>query len=195
MPEKDPARQLLDRWQTGDAAAATELFHLYSQRLCAVAQSQIDRRLAGRVGAEDIVQSVFRTFFRRSRNGQFQIDHAGALWRLLVRITLNKVQHQRDRHHAARRNVAAEVHLESGEVSPEAIAHEPTPAEAAALSDEIESTLAGLQAPEAEILRLSLQGYTPSEIAARVQCSRWTVRRVLNRIGHRLQARLSGPGG
>ena len=58
------------------------------------------------------------------------------------------------------------------------------------LSDELETLLAGLDQPEPEIIRLRLQGYSSLEIANQVGCSRWTVRRVLDRIGHRLHERL-----
>ena len=47
--------------------------------------------------ADDIVQSVFRTFFRRAQAGEFRIDSSAQLWQLLVRITVLKAQHQAGR--------------------------------------------------------------------------------------------------
>ncbi len=185
MSDEESVRELLQRWESGDEAAAEAIFRLYSQRLCALAATQIGERLARRVGPEDIAQSVLRTFFRRTRDGQFTIDHSRSLWRLLVMITINKVR----RHGAARRNVNAEVYLDEGDVQPQSIAHRPTPLEAAILGDEFEQVLAGLEGEEPEILRLRLDGYSAPEIANRLDCSRWTVRRVLNRIGHKFEER------
>jgi RNA polymerase sigma factor (sigma-70 family) len=147
-------------------------------------------RLRRRVGADDVVQSVFRTFFRRTEKGEYPIDHSGSLWHLLVTITLNKVRRQGERHGAAKRNVRAEVDLDDAQLSPEAVARGPTPEEAVLFMDELEALLRDLPEPEPEIVRLCLEGHSSSEIAQRTSCSRWTVRRALDRFGRRAQKRL-----
>lgn|GEM_PF-3768995 len=48
--------------------------------------------LRRRVGSDDIVQSVFKTFFRRMAHGQFDVPDADALWRLMCSITLTKAR-------------------------------------------------------------------------------------------------------
>jgi DNA-directed RNA polymerase specialized sigma24 family protein len=70
------------------------------------------------------------------------------------------------------------------------VAHVPTPAEAAVFADELDQTFAALDDAEANTLELAIQGFTPSEIASRAGCSRWTVRRTLDRIGDGLLKRL-----
>lgn len=190
MSPSDSVNELLDRWRSGDASAAEEIHRRYAERVLSLAEGRLGRQLARRVGPEDITQSVFRTFFRRAREGQFVIDHSNSLWRLLLRITLNKIRGQAERHHAARRNVELEVSVSEIDFDPEAVAHDPTPSEALALAEELEAVLEGLRPPEPEMVRLCLQGYSPSEIGAELRCSRWTVWRVLNRVGHQLQRRL-----
>jgi len=192
MPHQPSAKDLLDRWQSGDQAAAQEIHRRYAQRLCALAEQRIGGRLRRRVAADDVVQSTFRTFFRRCAEGEFAIDHTGSLWQLLVRITLNKVCNQAARHRAGKRDLAAETYAADEHLEPAAVAHDPDPEEAAALADELENLFAGLKPPEQEILRLAFQGYTTPQVAQQVGRSRWTVRRVLDRIGWRLQERL-GP--
>lgn len=113
MPPSESAKVLLARWQAGDQEAAQAIYQRYAQRLCALAEKDIGERLARRVGPEDIVQSVFRTFFRRTGDGQFAVDHSGSLWRLLVRITANKVLRHAEREGAARRDMKVEVHANS----------------------------------------------------------------------------------
>lgn len=189
MSTGNSAKALIGRWQSGDVSAAEEIHYRYSQRLCALAEVQIGQRLRRRVDPEDIVQSVFRTFFRRAADGQFLIDHSCSLWHLLVRITINKVRLRAQYHHADKRNLAIEVYAGGEQLAPEAVAREPSPEEAAALADEIETLLRRLEPPEIEILQLALQGHSTPEIAERLGRSRWTIRRVLDRIGHQLEDR------
>jgi RNA polymerase sigma factor (sigma-70 family) len=70
-------------------------------------------------------------------------------------------------------------------------ANEPTPEDAAALLDEVETALQGVSTQEANVIRLAMDGYSSSEIASELGCSRWTVRRILNRLGTRISRRLS----
>ncbi len=92
MADPEPVQEVLARWREGDQAAAAELHQLYWQRILELASGQINKRLRGRLGPDDIAQSVFRTFFRRTAKGEYAFDHAGALWQLLVQITLNKIR-------------------------------------------------------------------------------------------------------
>jgi RNA polymerase sigma-70 factor (ECF subfamily) len=189
MPS-DESANLLQRCQSGDEAAAEEIYRRYAQQLCRLAEKRIGAKLNRRVGPEDVVQSALRTFFRRAENGEFRIDHRGALWSLLVKITLNKIYRQAERHGAGKRDVKAEIECDGNSPHPEAVAHEPTAEEAALLDDELEFLLAKLKDPEPEIVRLSIQGYSTSEIVEQVGHSRWYVRHALNRVGAQLQKRL-----
>ncbi len=186
----ESVRTLLTRWQTGDQEAAAEIYQRYWTRLCELARTRLSRQVARRVGADDIVQSVFRSFFRRAGAGDFVLPHAEALWALLVRITVNKVRRQSQRHRAQCRNVAAEIDQRDEASILEALAREPTPAEAVSLAEEIGFVLAPLDDVKREMVTLCLQGNSCSEIASCLACSRWTVRRVLDRVGEQLRLRL-----
>src|SRR5262249_59022297 len=121
---------------------AVEAFQGYAVRLARLAEQHLSRKVAGRLDGEDIVQSVFRTFFRRCSQGEFQIDTSAQIWRLLVTLTLRKAQAQARRHLAGKRDAAAEVPAAAGLA--EAASQEPGPAEAAELMDQIEALLRGL---------------------------------------------------
>jgi len=190
LHDSKSVNELVQLWRSGDQTAALELHRRYAQRLCAVADRFVSERLRRRVDADDIVQSAFRTFFRRTEKGEYAIDHSGSLWHLLVKITINKARRQQEVHRARKRDVAAEVRLDEDVMHLEAIAGEPSPDEVAALVDELEVILSGLDARDAEMVRLCLEGYSTSEIGQKVGCTRWTVRRVLDRIGHQLRQRL-----
>src|SRR6266478_1541359 len=129
MPDAHESKVLVSRWRAGDQDAAKELFDRYASRLVALARKQISQRLASRVDPEDIVQSVFRTFFGRVKAGKFQFEDQDDLCKLLVRITINKTMRQIDFHTAAKRNPGHEVgQTEEGyDHLPELLAGEPSP--------------------------------------------------------------------
>ncbi len=68
MPED--SAELLQRWQAGDQSAAATLFRRYFERLRALAGTRLCERMAARVDADDVVQSVFSVFFHNARDGQ-----------------------------------------------------------------------------------------------------------------------------
>ena len=164
---------------------AAYLFARYAERLTQLAEQHLSSRLAGCLDGEDIVQSVFRTFFRRSVAGEFHIDSSAEIWQLLVRITVRKVHAKAREHTAGRRNVAAEV-TEGDDWLINELAHDPGPAEAAALVDQIEHLLSGLPTDYARVLEMRLAGYDVVEIAKQLGVSRRTIHRMLNLLQDRL---------
>jgi RNA polymerase sigma-70 factor (ECF subfamily) len=176
----------------GEGAAAALLFNRYAVRLSRLAEEHLSQRLAGRLDGEDVVQSVFRTFFGRSARGEFRIDTSVQLWCLLVQITLRKVRTKARHHTAGVRNVAAESPL-TPHLEPTLIAREPDPAEAAALVGEIEDLLRGLPALHGQVLELRLQGHGVAEIAPRLGVSQRTVYRTLTLLQERLAGRAAAP--
>ena len=57
-------------------------------------RKRISQRLASRIDPEDIVQSVFRTFFHRAKQGQFHLEDPEDVVKLLARITVHKTFRQ-----------------------------------------------------------------------------------------------------
>src|SRR5262245_34193502 len=100
----EPPDNLVARWRNGDPKAADELFHRYVDRLVALARSQISARMAQRVDAEDVVQSAYRCFFSLARAGRYDLECGGDLWRVLVRVTLHKLQGHVQRQSAQKRS-------------------------------------------------------------------------------------------
>ena len=128
-----------------------------------------------------MVQSVFRTFFRRNAAGEFRLIPR-QLWWLLVTITLRSrpppLPHRRrsmSRPRMAHRWVAA------------AVSREPGPLEAATLVDQIEALLRGLPPFYCQVLDLRLQGCGSVETAERLGVSRQTVYRALQLLQERLE--------
>jgi RNA polymerase sigma factor (sigma-70 family) len=177
--------ELVVRLRHGDPEAAEVVFARYAQRLTHLAEQQLSRKLAARFDGADVVQSVFRTFFRRSARGEFRIDSSAELWRLLVRITLQKTRAYGRQHTAGVRDVTAEAPCGEALLL-EAMTHEPGPAEAVALIDQIQDLLRGLPALYCDLLQMRLEGRSVSDTAAQLGVSRRTVHRALNLLQQRL---------
>jgi RNA polymerase sigma-70 factor (ECF subfamily) len=184
--------ELVLRWQSGDQAAADELFRRYADRLLTLARNRLSTRLGPRLDAEDVVQSVYRSFFAKARAGQYVLEHSGDLWRLLVVITLNKVRRQAVRHQAGKRALDRERPMTAGAADGQGLpvavlAQQPTPLAAAALADELAQIMRGLEPKWRQIFELRLQGYTLEEIADECGRSVRTVKRVISHIREGLE--------
>jgi RNA polymerase sigma factor (sigma-70 family) len=177
---------LIERCRRGDQDASRELFDSYVERLLPLARSRISQRLASRVDPEDVIQSVFRTFFTRLKDDQFSIHDQDDLFRLLVRITVHKSLRQVAHHKAAKRDPNQEVpqSADSQEHLLQLLASEPTPDEAVLFLDHLEKFLSVLPQDDRRILELKMQGYSTEEIAKQIHSYDRKVRRVLERIRH-----------
>ncbi len=179
----------MERLRDGEDEAAREVFARYTRQLVALARRRLDARLAGKVDAEDVVQSAYKSFFIRQRAGQLEVGDWKSLWGLLTVITLRKIadraaHFRRDKRDASREQVAA-----PGEKSPAwemAMDREPGPEEAALLAEIVEGLMRDLDADERPILELSLRGYSTTEIGEELGRAERSVRRLRERIRKRL---------
>lgn len=175
MSPSQSCRTVMERLRRGDEDASTEVFTRFVDRLITVAHHQLSERLRYKIDPEDVVQSVCRSFFRRQRAGQFQIPDWESLWHLLTLITIRKCVNAVEHWTAGKRDLNLELPLTTPAPS-----REPTPEDAAVLTETLEQLMARLTAREQEILSLHLQGYEISEIGERVGRTRRTVRRALD---------------
>jgi len=176
--------ELIQRCRTGDQEAARVLFDSYVERLLPLARRRISQRLASRVDAEDIVQSVFRTFFARLKDDQFEIANQDDLFRLLVRITVHKTLRQIAHHRAAKRNPGQETGQSDSahEQLLQLLTSEPTPEEAVSFLDQLEHFMQQMTDSDRKILELRMEGFSTEEIAQKTGSYDRKIRRVLERI-------------
>lgn len=186
----DPAdsstdQELVERCRTGSESAASELFNRYVARLMGVARRRIGERMNSRLDPEDVVQSVFRTFFTRLKEDQFEIVDDDDLSKLLVRITLHKTLRQIAFHRAARRDPnqeAAQGDSSSRLAILQVMGKEPTPITVLTFMDQLDHFLARLSPEDQQILTLRLKGHSTDEIATHLKSYDRKVRRVLERV-------------
>lgn len=186
--------ELLQRWKEGDETAAADLFDRYVNQLCGLARNRLSERMQRRVEPEDVVQSAYRSFFRKAGENRYTLDKSGDLWKLLAAITINKLRGQVEFHSAKKRGVYAEESFAATSstlgIGPTAIATEPTPEDASAVVEELERVMASLDPMKRTVFELVLQNKSESEIAESVQRSSRTVRRTLLEIRSELEQRL-----
>ncbi|HMF13415.1 MAG TPA: sigma-70 family RNA polymerase sigma factor [Gemmataceae bacterium] len=171
-------------WRTNDEEAARRLVDQYLDRLVALARRRLSQRLASRVDPEDVVQSVFRTFFCRAREGKFQIKDNDDLCKLLMRITVHKVLKQVEHHTAGKRDPHMETEQGNRTVERmnELLSKDPTPEAQVMFLDQLEHVMGELRPTDRKILEMRMQGYSEKEIAAELNVSDRTIRRVLERV-------------
>jgi RNA polymerase sigma-70 factor (ECF subfamily) len=176
-------QELLDLLQAGDEKTAEQIFTAYAGRLLELARLRISGRLARRIDPEDVVQSVFRTFFRRARAGSFTIEGEDSLCRILVGITARKALRQVAFQRAAKRNPGMEQ--ESSATTREELnlcTLEPSPDATVAFLDQLQHFLSRLRPRDCSIVEMRLQGYNIEEIARQLELSDRHVRRVLKHV-------------
>jgi RNA polymerase sigma factor (sigma-70 family) len=177
-------RTYLDSLRAGDQRAAQKVFLTYVERLLHLIRGRLSQWLARRVDPEDILQSVFCTFFLRVREGHFTFNEEDDLGKVLVSITIRKVLRQVAFHRAAKRDPAVETAAQpdSGHTLAELCSLEPSPDDAVAFVDQLEHLLARLYPRDRLLLQMRLQGYRNEEIARELGTSGRHVRRVLKQI-------------
>lgn len=172
-------RTLMRRFRGGEQDAASELYLRYAKRLRRLATRQTSSDLSMRVSSDEIVQSVFRTFFRRVSKGQYDAAGGEDLWRLLLVIALNKIRSAADFHRAQKRDVRR---TRSGDALGFTHCTDSSSDDEVAftvLKMTVDEVLGQLPEGHAEIVRLRIEGRTLPEISEQTGRAQRTTERVL----------------
>jgi RNA polymerase sigma-70 factor (ECF subfamily) len=191
MENESSFAEMMSNLRGGDAAAAERIFHAFARRLVGLARSRLTHDVRTKADPEDVVQSVFRSFFTRQADGQLEVAGWNELWSLLTVITLRKCGHKVEHYRAACRDVKREA--KPAPVSDESvssfslIARDASPSEAAVMIETVERLTKELGERDRTVLELSLQGEKVSTISQRLGSTERTVERALERIRRRLE--------
>lgn len=198
MSVNDSFANLMTRLRTGEDTAAREVFVRFASRLAGLARRHLDARMTAKVDPEDVVQSAYKSFFLRQREGTLDVGTWDGLWGLLTMITLRKCADRAAYYRADKRNVARETTSGAADDSAPAVTdlvldREPQPDEAAALAETVEALFRTVDGPdERAILELSLQGHTAAEISEQLGRAERSVRRIREHIRKRLERMQTG---
>jgi RNA polymerase sigma-70 factor (ECF subfamily) len=156
----------------------------FSERLLLFAQKRLPEPLKRRVDAEDVVQSVFRSFFTRHQDGNFQFSEASDVWRLLAAMTWRKLMRTIRHHSQQQRDFHREFHDNSPPDSNQTQTPdpEPTPSSVAVMMELLAGIMKQLPGTHQKILELRLENYSIQEIADQLQVSMRTVNRTLKTV-------------
>lgn len=191
VDEEDKSPQvgeLLSRCRAGQEDAATTLYLRYARRLQRLAERQTDQKMAVRVDPEGVVQSVFRTFFRRVSDGQYNVSDGEELWNLLLVISLNKLRSRATRHRAAKRDVARTTPL----VDSDQKQNNQNDEALLILRMTVDEIVGKLPETERDIIRLRIEGYEVKEIAEKTRRAKRSVERILQSFRRRLKEDIEG---
>jgi RNA polymerase sigma factor (sigma-70 family) len=173
--------------------AAQKIWTRYSNALLGLARRRLATRIRRREDEEDVLQSMYKSFCIRLREGEFDLEDRDDLWRLLVTITDRKARNVAVKHRRVKRDARREVHEAAERSERDAVvsplmgvkAPVPTAEEAALLVEAFEERLRSLDRPLRQIALWKLEGLTNEEIADKLDCVVRSVERKLERIRKR----------
>lgn len=196
MPDSTNVSHWIDLVKVGDPNAANRIWQRYFDRLV----RSVRQRLFGQNRAvsdeEDIVLSVFDSFYNAAENGRFpDLTDRDDLWRLLLRMAARKVVDKR--RHDRRQRRGGDLKLQSldhatedGRVL-EAIGDEPSPEMVLMMHESVEQLFSLLGVGQLrDLAGAKLEGYSNADLAARFGCSERTIERRLHLVREKMSAGL-----
>ena len=182
--------------KSGDSVAAERIWKLYFDRLV----QSVRKRLYGQNRAvsdeEDIVLSVFDSFYEAAEKGRFpDLSDRDDLWHLLLTMSARKVVDKRRHDQRQKRGGEVAIHsMNAGDDSADlagAIGSEPSPEMVIMMQESVEKLFSHLGVGQLrELAGAKLEGYSNAEIAERFECSERTIERRLHLIREKLQQEL-----
>lgn len=196
---------LLTRLRLGDESAASEILNRYEAQVRLVVRRCLPRILRSRFDSQDIMQSVWRSFFQRLRGEEpencmkpepgeddtnLEFNDSSQLFAFLSRMARNKVidQYRRETSQKADIHRLQTIHnVQGSEVDPEDVAE--SPAQLVEAADELSHWRSLVPQERQQLLDLKADGHSSKEIGDRLGISERTVQRVLEDLRVRLERR------
>jgi RNA polymerase sigma factor (sigma-70 family) len=164
---------------TGEVFASA-VFQRYSLRLLCLANDRLGRDIRGKISPEDVVQSAFKSFFRRLKDFSFEHEGTDAIWGLLSIITIRKCRKWDAFYRCDKRAVQRERPNDSrlaGQVRNTST--EPGPEDALVVEELLEKLFCEFEPRQQQMILLRIDGCSVEEIAAQCQSSCRTVARTI----------------
>ncbi len=185
--------------KAGDSAAATRVWQHYFDRLVRSVRARLYGQNRAVSDEEDIVLSVFDSFYNAAANGRFpDLSDRDDLWQLLLRMAARKVVDKRRHDLRQRRGGNVTLHSldhagEDGNMI-EAIGEEPSPDMVLMMQESVEDFFSHLGVGQLrDLAGAKLEGCSNAEIAERFGCSERTIERRLHLIREKCQQELIDP--
>ncbi|WP_406694013.1 sigma-70 family RNA polymerase sigma factor [Singulisphaera sp. Ch08] len=184
---------LIDKAKAGDQDAIQSL-QRFENDIRLMVRVRLPRPLRSQFDSMDFVQDVWQSFFRIFNHDPERFAQVRDLRGFLAGVARNKVYEE-----YRRRSLTQKYDLEREEplyirrgnrdIPRELIASDPTPSQDAQARERLDQLLEGRSPREAEVIELRRQGLTFEEIATQTGLHERTVRRVIETIRRRMDAR------
>lgn len=190
----------ISRWidlvKNGDSVAANQIWNRYFDRLVRL----VRRRMCGQnrvvSDEEDVVLSVFNSFYDAAANGRFpDLTDRDDLWQLLLRMAARKVIDKRRHDLRQRRGGSVRIHsldeTDSQKSALEVIGNEPSPEMVVMMQESVQQFFSHLGVGQLrDLAGAKMEGYSNAELARRFECSERTIERRLHLIREKCQQEL-----
>jgi len=186
----------IDLVKAGDSVAANQIWQHYFDRLVRAVRVRLYGQNRAVSDEEDIVLSVFDSFYNAAENGRFpDLSDRNDLWRLLLRMSARKVVDKRRHDQRQRRGGNVNVHsldeTADGDRLVEAIGDEPSPEMVLMMQESVDEFFSHLGVGQLrDLAGLKLEGYSNAELAERFGCSERTIERRLHLIREKCRQEL-----
>ena len=196
MSKADRISVWIEGLRNADDDSARRVWDHFGNRLLELAKGRLNSKTRRLYDEEDAVQSMFESVCFWFASGRFpDLKDRESLWRLMLVITGQKISNRHRFDLQQRRDVRRTVtdsvfnqHGQSGESAADMPdSREPSPEFAAEFVETCQCLFSRLADPLLEkVATLRMEGYTDTEVADRMGCSRRTVQRRLEIIRRHL---------
>lgn len=191
--ERNDISQWIDQVKCGDSVAANRIWQHYFDRLVRSIRCRMNGQKRAVSDEEDIVLSVFDSFYAAAGKGRFpDLTDRNDLWRLLLRMSARKLVDKRRHDQRQRRGGEVKIHaFGDDDIILEAISDDPSPELTLMMQESMEQFFSHLRVGQLQELAVAkLEGYSNAELAQRFGCSERTIERRLHLIREKCKQEL-----
>jgi RNA polymerase sigma factor (sigma-70 family) len=186
----DSLDAILEKLNSGDDAAARQVFIAYEPYLRKVVRRLLPSQLRAKFDSIDVVQSVWGDMLSRFQDCGMRFASADQLRAFLLKATRNRFI-DRVRQHRAAVRVERPLHETTQDSQPQSPL--PHASEFAQATELWERLLAFCPGEHHQILQLRREGFTLTEIAEKTGLHEGSVRRILRNLALRLACESAAP--
>jgi RNA polymerase sigma-70 factor (ECF subfamily) len=185
---------LLSRVQDGDEDAIRELIDRFEDDVRAIVRHRLPQMLRSKFDSMDFVQAVWQSVLTKNGQDLGRFTSERHLRGFLAGVARNKVfEEYRKRTQTRKYGLKGEeplyVRRGTRELARDLPSPDPTPSQDAQAHDRFAQLVKGRSALEAEVVGLRRSGLTFEEIGAQTGLSERAVRRIIDAIRQRMEAR------
>jgi RNA polymerase sigma-70 factor (ECF subfamily) len=185
---------LVERVKAGDADAISDFVRRFESEVRAMVRGRLPQALRSQFDSMDFVQAIWESVLIKDGQDMAQFTNEQHVRAFLAGVARNKVyaEHRkrtRTRRYNLKREEPLYVRRGNREQPRELQSPDPTPSQDAQVRDRYAQIVAGRSAKEVEVIELRRQGLTFDEIAERTGIGERSVRRIIDSIRERMEAR------